>query len=736
MDWFLTTIYWYLALFLLGILFFPLTKKFFSSFVDQGYAFSKTIAILVLSYTAFVLGVFKILPFTQLTLIAVVGIFGLLNLVVLRVSEQRGAPPQPTPMLYRKSEDGAVTKAGPVALKLIIFEELLFLVSLLFLAFIRGQEPSIRGLEKFMDFGFMNSILRSSYFPPLDMWLSGFPVNYYYFGHLTGAYLIKLTGVKSVIGYNLILATIFAQGATLAFSLVSNIINSLKKIRIREFIFFGLIGAFIVNLAGNLHTIYLFTKGYHADSPVPFWTILSNYNPARYWYPNATRFIPFTIHEFPSYSYVVADLHGHVFDIPFVLLTLALLFVFFFQSRNSKFEIRNLKQSLNLNFLNLKPLNLLRALSFELRISILFGFMTAVHYMTNAFDGPIYILLVVLIASFIFGFSLNFWLITILTSIFFIIFSLPFSVNFQPFVSGIGLNCSPAFLVKLVRLGPFLFEGNNCQVSALWMLFILWGFFWINFILYLLVKRYFKEGTMNFLFILFSFGTILILIPEFFYIKDIYPAHFRANTMFKLGYQAFMIMGVASSVTIFLIKGAEIRFKILYKFVFFIFFCFIVLYPFYAFPSYYGKENRKPELDGGVWMKTGFKADHEIIGYLNKNITGQPTILEAPGDSYTDYERISSYTGLPTIAGWLVHEWLWRGSPDVVNKRLGDIQAIYESADLEETRELIKKYGVKYIVVSGLERQKYPKMHEDKFRMTGTRLFISSDGFGALYQAN
>ena len=49
----------------------------------------------------------------------------------------------------------------------------------------------------------------------------------------------------------------------------------------------------------------------------------------RYWYANATRFIPFSIHEFPSYSFVVSDSHGHVLSIPFVLLLIGLLIVLF-----------------------------------------------------------------------------------------------------------------------------------------------------------------------------------------------------------------------------------------------------------------------------------------------------------------------------------------------------------------------------------------------------------------------
>ena len=47
-----------------------------------------------------------------------------------------------------------------------------------------------------------------------------------------------------------------------------------------------------------------------------------------YWFPHSTRYIghnPLTddqcIHEFPSYSFVLGDLHAHVVNVMFVLLT-------------------------------------------------------------------------------------------------------------------------------------------------------------------------------------------------------------------------------------------------------------------------------------------------------------------------------------------------------------------------------------------------------------------------------
>jgi uncharacterized membrane protein len=586
----------------------------------------------------------------------------------------------------------------------------------------------------------------------LDIWFSGNnPINYYYFGHLAGATLIKLTNIKPSIGYNLLLATVFGLAITQVFSLVSNIIN-LSGSRIKygmtlRLIFFGLLGSFIVNLGGNLHTIYLFTTGYPNENPVPFWQILSGFNPAKYWYPNATRFIPFTIHEFPSYSWVVADLHGHVFDIPFVLLTLAILFVMFVQqntqnkhlSKNSKFQVPSSKQ-----FSNFKTqISKLLTPNYSLLTTIFLGFLTAIHYMTNAFDGPIYLLLSLVIFFVLFRLTLKFFFSAAFLISSFLIFSLPFSYHFKPFVAGIGVNCGSELFSSIGKIGPFLFEKGNCQLSPLWMLFVLWGFFWISFVLFVIASRvkrgeaisFMKSKINSFIFLLFSFGTFLIIIPEFFYIKDIYPAHFRANTMFKLGYQAFIMMAIAATYVFFRIKTIKKSFlSLLLTTIYLLLTILVLIYPFFSIPSYYGPLNRPVDLDGANWLTTAYPEDKEIIDFLNKNVKDQPTILEAQGDSYTDYERISAMTGLPTVAGWWVHEWLWRGTSEAVGQRIPDIATLYQSADINKTKALIRKYQIKYIVVSKMEKQKYPQLKEDKFLTLGELIFRSSNSEGAIYQ--
>ena len=82
-------------------------------------------------------------------------------------------------------------------------------------------------------------------------------------------------------------------------------------------------------------------------------------------------------------------------------------------------------------------------------------------------------------------------------------------------------------------------------------------------------------------------------------------------------------------------------------------------------------------------------------------------MLEANGDSYSGYERVSASTGLPTVLGWYVHEWLWRNDVPDLNQKSADIQTIYTSGDVETVKSLVRKYDISYIFVGGQEKEKY-----------------------------
>ncbi len=692
-----TAIYWGLIIFGLGVLFLPLSFKLFEKFWDKGWIFSKIIAIVTVSYLAFFLARIHLLPFfretVSLILLALIG----LNLLLQKKQVKFVASFAEIKNWLKKNRSK------------IIFEETLFLAALIFWSLVRGFGPDIRGLEKFMDYGFVNSILRSTWFPPKDMWFSGEGINYYYFGHLQGAVLTKISGIDSAITYNLMMATVFAFSLAATFSLVANLIFHTKtekeggaKTPLKFLIVGGLVSGFLMALGGNLHTIVYVLKD----------------GAQKYWYPDATRYIGYnpptddkTIHEFPAYSFVVADLHGHMNDIPTVLLFMALLLIFGLKLREKKKTLVSVAE--------LIPL----------------GFLLGVMYMTNSWDFPIYGVLFAILTLIILVFDTktkwslrHLWLSlrkTFLWGLLLlglsILFALPFAISFKPMGEG----------VALVR-------GH----SPFYQLLVLWGFFWLMSLVFgislsfLLRTKSKINIPQSFILAAIVWATILIIIPEIIYVKDIYiPEHHRSNTMFKLVYQSFMMYCLVAGFSLIQLRKLKVEgflskaLKSAFMFLAILGFSSQMIYPYFSIKGYYGSlmPSRYRGLDGLQFMALEYPYDYEAVLWLKQNISGQPVILEAVGDSYTDYERISMATGLPTVEGWLVHEWLWRGGFEEPGKRSAEVQQIYEAKDLTQTRLLLSKYGVEYVIVGGMEKEKYPDLQEQKFSSLGQAVFQSGD---------
>ena len=95
---------------------------------------------------------------------------------------------------------------------------------------------------------------------------------------------------------------------------------------------------------------------------------------------------------------------------------------------------------------------------------------------------------------------------------------------------------------------------------------------------------------------------------------------------------------------------------------------------------------------------------------------------------------ISAYTGLPTISGWFVHEWLWRGSSEVPQAKVAEITEIYTTPDADKAKIVLDKYKVKYVVIGSFERERYPELIEHKFEQIGKTVF--STGNTKIYQIN
>ncbi len=729
---------WWFYILVIGFIFLPVTVKIFAGFYDRGYLFSKTIGIAVSAYLLWLFSSLKVIPFFRIS------IFGILLLILGVILWAHGIP---TWKSLCKSKQ---------FMKILAAEELLFLAAMIGWSFIRGLRPEIYGLEKFMDFGFVNSILRTTYMPPKDIWFAGDSINYYYFGHFICAFLTKLSGIDPAVTYNLMIATLFTFCLVLSFSITSNLIYVGCGRQWWKTLSGGILSSLLLSLGSNLHP-FIYGVG------LPWLKNHGLYHGAfkAYYYPDSTRFIGYdppthdkTIHEFPSYSFIVADLHAHVSDIPFVLTILALLMALVF-----RLAIKD-QNATNRNEVSLESTcRFSSKIPIQKRISgilpscggffqnyltpevVFIGFFLAFFQMTNFWDLPIYLLISMVVILYVnmvrFQFKAPFGRYAVIQSflILFLLRILTFPFSIQNTTQGIGLT-----------------TGH----SPLYQLLVLWGYQFVFVLAFLLVLYFqYKDDQKNlperaekssfdwrsflgrlspadaFCLIIILAATGLILVPEWVYVKDIYSGDFkRANTMFKLTFQTFIMFALAIGYIYFRISANPKSFfhRALLKLPLLVLIGLPLIYPYFSvIQGYYGKPEikRYVGLDGVQFLKQRDNNDYQGILWLKQHVKGQPAILEANGDSYSDYGRISMATGLPTILGWYVHEWLWRGTPNGVNQRVMEVSTVYESDNLMMTRDILRKYKIQYIIIGELERRKFIHLNLGKLMSLGKVVFHS-----------
>src|SRR5215471_8982189 len=201
----------------LGFICLPLTVTVFHNLPDRGWAFSKAIGIALLAFCTWLpLMYFHVLPFSQ------VFIAGTL-LVILAFS-----------LLGFARTRQAILKLVRVNFIYIIASEIVFLGMVFLLGWIRSYVPDIHSFEMFMDEGFLAAIMRSPHFPPNDMWLSGYPINSYYYAHFTIATLAKLFWQSPSIAFNTGISIFFGLTAVNLFGVTCNIVSWARYLRKRN----------------------------------------------------------------------------------------------------------------------------------------------------------------------------------------------------------------------------------------------------------------------------------------------------------------------------------------------------------------------------------------------------------------------------------------------------------------------------------------------------------------------
>jgi len=177
----------------LGIAAFPLLFSILPGLKDRGYSISRVVGLVLVTFLSWLLSSLKIFPFGTASVI-----FSLLCLICL--SLWAGYRNRGELLAFLKKE-----------FKLLLLIELIFLVALIVLLLIVALNPNIDPeTERFMDYALLNSIDRTDYFPPLDPWIAGKIMNYYYYGFIFVSTLHKLIPIPLTTFFNMALALIYA----------------------------------------------------------------------------------------------------------------------------------------------------------------------------------------------------------------------------------------------------------------------------------------------------------------------------------------------------------------------------------------------------------------------------------------------------------------------------------------------------------------------------------------------
>lgn len=238
-------------------------------------------------------------------------------------------------------------------------------------------------------------------------------------------------------------------------------------------------------------------------------------------------------------------------------------------------------------------------------------------------------------------------------------------------------------------------------------------------------RNYLPVSAHGFALLLILLGALLVIIPEFFYLRDQFG--WRMNTIFKFYFQAWMLWGIAVAFGIAtLLRTLKGGLGIAFRLGLVLLVGVALVYP---FRGLWTKTNGfKPvsgfNLDGTAYLELQSPDDMAGIRWLRDAPPG--VVVEAVGSSYSEYGRVATLSGQPNVLGWPGHESQWRGGSTEMGSRQQDIELIYRSARWEEVKQLLDKYAVRYVFVGSLERSTYG-VNEGKFDSHLKEIFSQGD---------
>ncbi len=737
---------WYLVLIAISWGVAPLVAILCRSLPDRGAGITRPIGLLVLVLPTWWLASLDLVPYTTTGLWA--------TLAVVAVAG------------YALAWRAGVLDRRWLAAMLVA--ELIGIVAFAFYVWFRGHQPAIVQTEKPMDSLMLASSMRTEQIPPPDPWFAGEPINYYYLGYLINGAVARMAGVAEGVAFNLALAGTFAATVAGASSVAFNLVRRFASLG--RAVAAGLLTVIFVVWAGNTKSYVDFLRDPSFQLDQWWWSGLG-WDSSRVIVDGADP----GINEFPSFSFVLGDLHPHVMALPFVCMALGLAVNLLLGSlphglrarydgspvegsQPSSGSVRNatwltigasggLVGSLYaLNSWDLPTYGLVAAIAVVLALRaspirqriagvVLLGAAALVTWLPFyvAFSPPVGIGASEL-PSWLDGIPLISTLVTTIAPVtgertgfgeFLLIFGVPTVIAVVFLAASLSLPGQRRYesirasellivvavlvILTLVAQTPVLLVAGLIVLAALEV-----------------IRR---DGTISVRTIaagLFALGFVLLAATELFYIRDVFGN--RMNTVFKIQYQVWVLIGIASALSLLTLWGDARRFSASVRFAvrptLAVGTALVILltsvYPIVSGQRYSEvyEDLGWSSLDGQALAATEFPDEMAAIDWLNANAAVDARVLEAAGCSYGDLNRVpaspvSTYTGLSTVIGWPGHERQWRNgvqpSFTEIAPRTNEVAQLYA----DPTAAWNSPFDIDYVFVGVGERKGFQFNNEN-----------------------
>ena len=760
------TLAWWFSLEALGIVAFPLTFLLFGCLRDRGYSLAKIVGLVFVGYLLWLSGLLGLLPFTRGSVILLLAVFAVGGLALVGRNQERF-------LTYIRERWRYVLLAEALFAVSFFFAawlrahvpdgisgtekpmEAALLGGLARDSSLPAEDPWLSAHD--INYYYFGYLLMAS-----QIKLLGFGVN---FGFNLALSTVVALGSMATFGmvYNLLAPR--SEGDEKA---------SAGAWRRPAMIAAGLAGVALLFIYSNSEGLleFLAIKGVGSSSFYHFFNIdgLDGTRDSTTWYPTehwfwwrASRLFcqgcPMVITEFPFFSFLLGDLHPHVLAIPFLLLIVAIGWNLFVQAEEDLWQWRNAPWLAGMAVLvgaigfmhtiNLPIVLVLLVAVYGLRryhrrgrldrgwlvstgvfalaltagsLLVYLPFYATYHTPTSAIQTthgpdtrPVHLFLQ--------------WGLFLLLVTGGAVYSISRHARGWRFTPGqMALAATPALGAVAIWavLRPALAFGPEVTAGASGWLSLAWLGATLTLLVLAIIRNVRPHGggragepATVYALTLAAVAVLVLLASELFFINDVFDS--RLNTVFKNWYVAWLLLGLAAVFFAYVlltewrprlplgrglygVTAAGVALLLVAG----------LVYPVMATMNRTNALDNPTSLDGFAFLK-GRPGEYEAIQWLTREVTGRPVIMEAIGDSFSEFGRVSAYTGLPTVLGWKGHEWQWRGSFGPQGTRFEDVNTAYSTTDVQAARTVLDKYQVEFVYVGPLERKKYGPSALEKF---------------------